>query len=94
MVLPVTESQIRTVLSKLPLAIKMPSGEKATDMMLFVCPARFLMVVADATFQMRKILSSPPLAILLPSEEKATDLTELVCPLSESVVAPSPISIP
>ncbi|KAJ7862284.1 hypothetical protein B0H14DRAFT_3444857 [Mycena olivaceomarginata] len=63
---PVSESQIRTVLSPEPDAIRFPSGEKATD----------------ETGPIRTVLSAEPDAIRFPSGEKATDQTKPVCPVN------------
>jgi hypothetical protein len=72
---------MRTVLSDEPDAIRLPSGEKATDKTQPVCPVNGWPSGAPVSeSQMRTVLSDEPDAIRLPSGEKATDETKPVCP--------------
>ncbi len=67
--------QMRTELSQLPLRIRVPSGEKATEETSSVCPVRVLMDVPVAASRMRTVPSQLPLTIQVLSGEKATEET-------------------
>ena len=71
----------RTVLSPLPLASMVPSGEKQTLVTESVCPMRVFKCCPVAGFHNRSVLSPLPLASMVPSGEKQTLVTDSVCPM-------------
>src|SRR5947207_7892908 len=79
---PVSASQIRTVLSCEPDASRRPSGEKATDETDDVWPCSVACSVPVSASQIRTVLSYEPDASRRPSGEKATDQTDDVWPCS------------
>src|ERR1700733_6201206 len=73
---PLCKSQMRTVVSSLPEAIRSPSGESVTDHTQSVWPSKGVpMDCPLCESQMRTVLSSLPEAIRFPSGENATDNT-------------------
>src|ERR1700721_3168826 len=72
----------RTVWSKDPETMYLPSGENATDFTTLLCPVNGPDTRLPVSASERQIvLSSEPEAMSLPSGENATDFTALVCPL-------------
>ena len=80
--------QIFTVLSRLPLATFVPSGENATEYTQLVCPISVATHLPLTTLQIFTVLSRLPLATCAPSGEYATDDTESLCPFSVATHAP------
>ena len=74
-------SQMRMVLSELPLAMRVPSGLKATLFTDQLCPVSGSPICSpELASQMRMVLSELPLAMRVPSGLKATLNTIPPCP--------------
>ena len=81
--LPVAASQRRRVLSLEPETMQRPSGLKATELIMPVCPFRGEpMGLPVAASQSRREVSTEPETMRCPSGLKATDQTLSVCPCS------------
>src|SRR5829696_1854992 len=72
----------RTVLSSEPEAISVPSGEKATQFTIPLCPSSVCRSSPLFTFHNLMVLSPEAEAISVPSGENATSLTLRLCPSS------------
>ncbi len=68
---------MRTVLSRDPDAMNLPSGEMETDDTPPECPVSVAVQAPEAISQMRTVLSRDPDAMNLPSGEMETDLTDI-----------------
>ena len=77
---PLATSQSLMVLSALPEASTVPSGEKVTELTKLVCPLRVRISRPLATSQSLMVLSELPEASTVPSGEKATEATSRECP--------------
>src|SRR5689334_13571806 len=77
---PLAAFQTRTVPSSDAVAIRFPSGEKATPMIALSCPANVTSGRPVATFQVRAVPSKEPVTMTAPSGEKATSVTSPPCP--------------
>ena len=75
-VLPVSESQIRMVLSLDADAISFPSGLKQAQFAQYVCPSKILISLPFFTSHIRIVLSLEADTIRFPSELKQAKLTE------------------
>ena len=73
--------QSRAVLSREPVRMRVPSGEKATARTEPVCPTNVATTSPPAASHSRAVLSSEPVRMRTPSRENATALTTLVCPV-------------
>ena len=85
--LPVATSHMRTVLSSLPLASFVPSGDQKTERTDFEWPLNCHNCLPVFTSHTRTLLSFSkreplPEAIVRPSGEKSTQLTLAECPLN------------
>src|SRR5258706_507961 len=70
-------SQSRNVSSRLPLAKRVPSREKATALTIPVCPSNTRLTRPACTSHKHTVLLTPPPAINRPSGEKASELLPL-----------------
>ncbi|KAG1734136.1 hypothetical protein EDB19DRAFT_1728363 [Suillus lakei] len=69
------------VLSNPALAIRLSSGDTATDLTQSLCPSNGLPTISPfSTSQIRRVLSSEPLTTRRPSLKNATAHTDLLCP--------------
>src|SRR5262249_892150 len=67
-------SQILTLLSRLPVASCLPSGDHATDCTVEPCPRILANSLRVATSHNLTVRSAPPVATILPSGEKAIEV--------------------
>src|SRR5437588_538662 len=81
---PLSASQTFTVMSPLPLTMRLPSGLNATLVTWFLCPLRVSVSVPLSASQTFTVQSSLPLTMRLPSGLNATLVTLLLCPLRVS----------
>ncbi len=77
------------VLSQLPEASVAPSGEKATEATVLLCPLRVCRQVPLETCHSLMSLSSLPEASICPFGEKAMEVTSSVCPVRVCTQVPS-----
>ncbi len=68
--------QSLTVLSELPEAKYLPSGENVTEKTVLSCPCSVVTSFCNSTLQSLTVLSKLPEAKYLPSDENATELTD------------------
>src|SRR5512135_2323647 len=85
---PLSTSHKRAVLSQLPVARVLPSGEKATLATPSVWPLKVRIGSQVSAFHRRAVLSTLAEATVLPSGEKASSHTGAVCPVNSQIVAP------
>ena len=79
---PSSESQIFNVLSAEPETIRLPSGEKHTELTAYLCPFKLWISEPLSESQIFNVLSLEQEAIFLESGEKHTELIQPLCPLN------------